>query len=76
MQREVERSWQKKWSHIHVWWIKIGKDTLGVNDSSPRPDRTAQYSSARKINSHDFLLYKPEGVVVEEETGGFSADLA
>ena len=54
MQREVERSWQKKWSHIHVWWIKIGKDTLGVNDSSPRPDRTAQYSSARKINPYNF----------------------
>ena len=29
-------------SHIHVWWIEIGQDTLGVSNPSPRPDCTAQ----------------------------------
>ena len=43
-------------SHSHVWWIKIWRDTLGASDSSPRPDRTAQGSSAGKINPSNFWL--------------------
>ena len=43
--------------HIHVWWIKIGRDTSGVKDLRPKPDQPeAQGSSARKINSHNFWL--------------------
>ena len=37
-------------------WIKIRRDTLGVSDPSYRPDSTAQGSSTRKINPHNFLL--------------------
>ena len=42
--------------HSHVWWVKIGRDTLGANDPSPRPDRIAQGSSAGKIKPHNFWL--------------------
>ena len=38
------------WFHIHLWWIKIGRDSLGAMDPSPRPDHTAQDSSTGKIN--------------------------
>ena len=48
--------WQNGWSHIHVWWIKIGRDTLGMRDPRPRPDDSAQGSSTRKINPHNFWL--------------------
>ena len=48
--------WQNGWSHIHVWWIKIGKDTWGMRDPSQRPDHTAQGSSIRKIKPHNFWL--------------------
>ena len=41
-------------SHIHMCWIKIGRDTLGAGSPSPRPDHTAQDSSAGKINPHNF----------------------
>ena len=51
----VER-WQNGQSHIHVWWIKIRRDTLGARDPSPKPDHPAQGSSARKINPRNFWL--------------------
>ena len=44
----------EQWSHIHMWWIKIRRNTLGVSDPSPKPDFTAQGSSTRKINSQNF----------------------
>ena len=47
---------QNRWSHIHMWWIKIRKDTLGASDPSPRPYCTAQGSRARKIKPHNFWL--------------------
>ena len=47
---------QNEQSHIHVWWIKIRRYTLGVSDPSPSPDHTAQGSSAKKINPHNFWL--------------------
>ena len=50
--REVE-TWNG-WSHTHMWWIKIGRDSLGVRDSSPTSDHTAQGSSARKLHPHNF----------------------
>ena len=31
--------------HIHVWWIKTGRDTLGMSIPSPRPDHAARDSS-------------------------------
>ena len=34
--------------------IKIRRDTLGVSYPSPRADHTAQASSTRKINPHNF----------------------
>ena len=47
----------ESWPHIHVWWIKIGRDTKGgipwESDPSPWPDCTAQSSSPRKINPHN-----------------------
>ena len=62
MWNDMERRWlQQQWnehrqSHIHIWQIKIRRDTLGVSDSSPRPDHTIQSSSARKINPRNFWL--------------------
>ena len=46
--------WSNGWSHIHMWWIKIGKDNWGMSDPSPRPDCVAQGSSARKLKPHNF----------------------
>ena len=43
-------------SHIHMWWIKIGRDAMGVSDPSPRPDHTAQGSSTGNVNPHNFWL--------------------
>ena len=43
-------------SHIHMWGIKVRRDTLGASDPSPRPDCTAEGSSARKMNPHNFWL--------------------
>ena len=54
MQRGAEM-WNG-WSHIYVWWIKIGRDILGARDPSPRPDHPAQGSSDRKISPHNFWL--------------------
>ena len=65
---EIECGTESQWwqwngqSHIHVWWIKIRRDTLGASNPSPRPDHTAQGSSARKITTHNFWLQKPVGV--------------
>ena len=65
MERQGDSTWhrevavvveQARWSHMCVWQIKIGRETLGVRDPSPRTDCTAQGSSARKINFHDFWL--------------------
>ena len=41
-------------SHIHGWWVKIGRDILGAKDPSRRPDHTAQGFSTRKTNPHNF----------------------
>ena len=62
------------WSHIHVWWIKIGRGTSGTKDLSPGPDHIAQGSSTRKISPHNFCLQKPGRVGMAEETVGFSRD--
>ena len=43
-------------SHIHVWWIKIGRDISGVRDPSPRSDHSEQGSGTRKISHHNFWL--------------------
>ena len=51
--RELVSGKEQKVPHSHVV-IKIRRDTLGVSDPSPRPDHTAQSSSARKINPHKF----------------------
>ena len=59
------------WFHIHMWWMKIGRDTLGASDPSPRPDHTAHGSNAGKIKPHNFWLYKPVRFGVMEETAGF-----
>ena len=54
MGRRGEKMWcsserqgrhRHRWSHIHVWWIEIRRDILGLKDPSPRPDHTAQRSS-------------------------------
>ena len=55
-------------------WMKIGRDTMGVSDPSPRSDHTAQGSSARKIKPHTFWLQNPVRVAVVEETAGFSGE--
>ena len=65
--------WNKQ-SHIHMWWIKIRRDTLGLRDPSHRPDHLAQDSSDREISPHNFWLYKPVGLGVVEEIVGFSRD--
>ena len=49
---------------------------MGVSDPGPRPDHTAQGSSARKINPHKFWLKKTVGVGATEETEGFSGNFA
>ena len=59
---------------IAVWRIQIGKDTCGASNPSPRPDCTAQGSSAGEILPPKFWLYKPVGVRAVEETAGFSRD--
>ena len=41
-------SWWNGQSHIHMWWIKIRRDTWGANDPSPRPDHATQGSSVRE----------------------------
>ena len=69
-----ERWWQQcsghGWSHIHVWWIRIGRNTIGVSDLSPRPYGTAQGSSTRKTNPYNFWLQKPvEGEAMEANSG-------
>ena len=71
--REAERTGQYC---IHVWWIKIGRGTLGVSDPCPKPDCTARGSSTGEINPHNFWIKKPVGVGKVEETAGFSENLA
>ena len=51
------------------------RDTLGASNPDPRPDHTTQVSNARKINSHNFCLYKLVGVGVTEETANFQETL-
>ena len=41
------------WSHIHMWWVKIGRNTSRVKDPSHIPDHPAQGSSAKKISPHN-----------------------
>ena len=59
-------------SPTFTYWMKIGRDTLGVSGPSPRPDCTVQGSSARKLHIHYFWLLKPVRVGVVEETAKFS----
>ena len=47
---------------------------MGASDRSPSPDHTAQGSSSRKINPHNFWLEKPVGVGVAEGTAEFSGE--
>ena len=69
MQREVERHteargcssgterWQNGWSHIFMWWIKMGRDTSEARDLSPKTDHpAAQGSNTRKIIPQNFWL--------------------
>ena len=58
---------QVRWSHMHMWWIKIRRATSGMKDPSPRPDHTAQGSSTRKIKPHNLWLKKPVGVGWQKE---------
>ena len=53
---------QNEWSHIRVWWIKIGRDTSGARDPRPRPDHPAQGFSTRKVNPHNFWLKNQWGL--------------
>ena len=46
----------KGWFHNHMWWIKTGRDNLGVRDPSLTSDDPAQSSSARKISPDNFWL--------------------
>ena len=39
---------RNEWSHIHMRWIKIGRDNSGERDLSNTPDHPAQGSSARR----------------------------
>ena len=39
-----------RWSHIHMWQIKAGRDTWGASDPISRPERAAQGSSAGKYS--------------------------
>ena len=62
MQRGIERQGEAQrgmWSgqsHIHMWWIKIRRVTLGVSDPGPKPDHPTKGSSDRKICPHIFWL--------------------
>ena len=42
---QAVQQWNR-WPHIHGWWIKIKRDTLGVSNPRPRPDHKTQGSSA------------------------------
>ena len=57
-----EMEMQNGQSHIHLWRIKIRRDTSGARDPSPTQDHPAQGSSARKISPHNFWGQKPGGV--------------
>ncbi|KAF6095114.1 hypothetical protein HJG60_012086 [Phyllostomus discolor] len=74
--REVVRQWWQWNAHgeslIHVWWIKICQDTLGVSDPSPRPDCIVQYSSTRKMNLHNSGCKNQWGLKQWENTARFS----
>ena len=48
--------WWNGWSHIRMWWVKIGKDTWGASNPGPSRDHVGQGSSARKIKPHKFCL--------------------
>ena len=50
------------WSHNHVWWINIGRDTSGVRGHSSLAYHQAQGSSAREITSITFGYQKQWGL--------------
>ena len=52
----LDGSWLNRWSHIHEWGMKIGRDTLGGRNPSPRPDHIAQGFSTGEIKPHNFWL--------------------
>ena len=54
VQRDVD-TWNGQ-SHTHVQWINIGRDTLGVRDTSPRPYHPTQGSSTKKVSPYNFWL--------------------
>ena len=66
LQRQEERRRDMVWYpeavvaewavHVRMWWVKMGRATLGASDPSPRSDCTAQGSSTRRINPHNFWL--------------------
>ena len=56
---------RRQWQWLVEWVVphscvvdKIGRDTLGESNPSPRPDRAAQGSSTGKIKPHNFCLLK------------------
>ena len=51
----IKRWWDGQ-SHIHTWWLKIGRVTLVARGPSSSPDHPAQGSRARKISPHNFWL--------------------
>ena len=51
----AQRQQQRRF-HIHVQWIKIGREILAASDPRCRPDHTAQGSSTGKINPHNLWL--------------------
>ena len=60
----------------YMWWIKIGKDSLGASNPSHRPDHIAQGCSTKKINPHNFWLQKSVGVGAAEKTAEFPGNCA
>ena len=52
----AERQWWNGQFHTHMWWVKIRMDTLRESNPIPRPNHTAQGSSAGKIYPYNFWL--------------------
>ena len=76
--------WSNGWSHIHMWWIKIGKVISGATGPSPTSGPPDQDSSAKKLSPHQFWLQTqlglsqwkklldPQAVPLEEPTHGLT----
>ena len=70
---ERQKWHQNEPSYIHVWWIKIRRNTLEMSIPSPKPVCSPGFQ-CQKINPHNFWLSKTVGVGVAEETAGVSGD--